>query len=169
MGLHLDTFLERTHGPELRVLAASGRGFGIVAGTGTGKTLAIRPIAEEIVGRPLRDGEADTMMATTGGYPLYVVELARWGRAQDPGDLADVVAGIRLLARTEGIFAETAGGVTVACAKKLVESGQLDPDAETVLLITGDGLKTLDAVENEVGPRATVAPTARAVIEALDL
>ncbi len=49
VGLHLDTFLERTKGAELRALASSGHGFGIVAGTGTGKTLAIRPIAETIL------------------------------------------------------------------------------------------------------------------------
>ena len=75
--------------------------------------------------------------------------------------------GIRLLARTEGVFAETAGGVTVATARKLVESGELDPDAETVLLITGDGLKTLDAVSGQVGPTATVPATTKAVREAL--
>jgi threonine synthase len=78
-----------------------------------------------------------------------------------------VVEGIRLLARTEGIFAETAGGVTVACAKKMVENGSLDPDAETVLLITGDGLKTLEAVQDHVGPRATVPPNTKAVRAAL--
>jgi threonine synthase len=66
----------------------------------------------------------------------------------------EVVAGIRLLAETEGIFAESAGGVTVATLKKLVETGQLDPDAETVLLNTGDGLKTLDVVPG--GPAATI-------------
>ena len=71
--------------------------------------------------------------------------------------------------RTEGIFAETAGGVTVATAKKLIEAGQIDPDQETVLLITGDGLKTLDAVQDQVGPKATVAPTTDAVNEALGL
>src|SRR5258705_11031029 len=49
VGLHLDTLLEREHGKEIRSLAASGQGFGIVAGTGTGKTLAIRPIAESIL------------------------------------------------------------------------------------------------------------------------
>src|SRR5881397_2221391 len=49
VGLHLDTLLEREHGEEIRSLAASGKGFGIVAGTGTGKTLAIRPIAESIL------------------------------------------------------------------------------------------------------------------------
>jgi threonine synthase len=57
--------------------------------------------------------------------------------------------------------------VTVACAKKLIDYGQLDPDAETVLFITGDGLKTLDAVEHHVGPRATVPASTRAVREAL--
>jgi threonine synthase len=88
------------------------------------------------------------------------------GAIEDVSD-AEVVEGIRLLARTEGIFAETAGGVTVACTKKLVECGRLDPDAETVLLITGDGLKTLDAVEDHLGPRATVPPNAKAVREAL--
>src|SRR6476659_6113890 len=49
VGLHIETFLERRYGTRVRELAASGRGFGIVAGTGTGKTLAIRPIAEEIL------------------------------------------------------------------------------------------------------------------------
>jgi threonine synthase len=55
----------------------------------------------------------------------------------------------------------------VATTRKLVESGQLDPDAETVILITGDGLKTLDAVSDQVGPTATVPSTTKAVREAL--
>ncbi|MGH3926152.1 MAG: threonine synthase, partial [Pseudonocardiaceae bacterium] len=98
----------------------------------------------------------------------YVLDAVRRtaGAIEDVTD-DEVVEGIRLLARTEGIFAETAGGVTVACARKLIQSGQLDPDAETVLLITGDGLKTLDAVEHAVGPHATVPPTTQAVLEAL--
>jgi threonine synthase len=99
----------------------------------------------------------------------YVLDTVRrtGGAIEDVTD-DEVVEGIRLLARTEGIFAETAGGVTVACAKKLVECGRLDPDAETVLLITGDGLKTLDAVESYLGPRATVPPNTGAVRAALD-
>src|SRR4029453_4681045 len=56
LGLHIDTFLEREHGEEVRALARGGKGFGIVAGTGTGKTLAIRPIAETILDAPLRIG-----------------------------------------------------------------------------------------------------------------
>ena len=67
--------------------------------------------------------------------------------------------GILLLARTEGIFTETAGGTTVGVLKKLVESGQLDPTLETVVINTGMGLKTLDAVADFVGPAATIEPT----------
>jgi threonine synthase len=98
----------------------------------------------------------------------YVLDAVRrtGGAVEDVTD-EEVVAGIRLLAKTEGIFAETAGGVTVATAKKLVEAGKLDPDADTVLLITGDGLKTLDAVQDKIGPKAIVPPSARAVEEAL--
>src|SRR5438045_9158710 len=50
LGLHLQTVLEREHGAEIRRLAASGDGFGIVAGTGTGQTLAVRPVAEALLG-----------------------------------------------------------------------------------------------------------------------
>jgi threonine synthase len=90
----------------------------------------------------------------------YVLDVARrtGGAVEDVTD-EEVREGIRLLARTEGVFAETAGGVTVATLKKLVESGQLDPEAETVVFNTGDGLKTLDAVAHLVGPAATIEPT----------
>jgi threonine synthase len=118
------------------------------------------PVRPDTIARSLAIGAP-----ADGPYALDAVRRSG-GAIEDVTD-DEVVDGIRLLARTEGIFAETAGGVTVACAKKLVELGRLDPDAETVLLITGDGLKTLDAVENHVGPRATVPPTAQAVREAL--
>ena len=64
-----------------------------------------------------------------------------------------------VLARNEGVFTETAGGTTVAVLKKLVESGQLDPTLETVVINTGMGLKTLDAVSDRVGPHSVIAPT----------
>jgi threonine synthase len=90
----------------------------------------------------------------------YVLDVTRrtGGAVEDVTD-AEVVEGIRLLARTEGIFAETAGGVTVATLRKLLASGQLDPDAETVIFNTGDGLKTIDAVSPVVGPTATIRPS----------
>ena len=56
-----------------------------------------------------------------------------------------------LLARTEGIFAETAGGVTVAVTRKLIEQGRIPRDEEIVLCITGNGLKTQDAVRRLAG------------------
>ena len=69
------------------------------------------------------------------------------------------MAGIRLLAETEGIFAETAGGVTIATLRRLLASGQLAADAPTVVFNTGEGLKTLDAVASVSGPTHTIAPT----------
>ncbi len=92
-----------------------------------------------------------------GPYALDVVRST--GGAMAHVDDEEIRAGIRLLARTTGIFAETAGGVTVAVLKKLVESGQLDTGVETVIYNTGDGLKTLDAVAAGAVPTATIAPT----------
>jgi threonine synthase len=90
----------------------------------------------------------------------YVLDIARrtGGAIEDVTD-EQCVDAIKLLARTEGIFAETAGGVTVGVLKKLIESGLLDPAAETVVLNTGDGLKTLDAVAETTGPTATIKPS----------
>jgi threonine synthase len=93
----------------------------------------------------------------------YVLDTCRrtGGLVEDVSD-DEIVEGIRLLARTEGIFAETAGGVTVAVLRKLLAAGSLDPEAETVVFNTGEGLKTLDAVAGVVGPAATIAPSAGA-------
>ncbi|MFI7066139.1 threonine synthase [Kribbella sp. NPDC050124] len=97
----------------------------------------------------------------------YVLDVARrtGGAIEDVTD-EEVVEGIQLLARTEGIFTETAGGVTVATLKKLVETGQLDPEAETVIINSGDGLKTLDAVADRVGPKVTIPASYDAFVKA---
>jgi threonine synthase len=77
----------------------------------------------------------------------YAVELARRsGGSVDSVTDDEIRAGIRLLAETTVIFTETAGGVTTAVLAKLAERGDIDPDERVVLLITGDGLKTLDTV-----------------------
>ncbi len=121
----------------------------------------IQPVRPDTIARSLAIGNP-----ADGPYVLDAVR--RTGGALAHVSDAEIVDGIRLLARTEGVFAETAGGVTVATTKKLIESGQLDPDAETVLLITGDGLKTLDAVAGHIGPTATVPSTSKAVRAALE-
>ncbi|GAA2800421.1 threonine synthase [Kribbella solani] len=97
----------------------------------------------------------------------YVLDVARrtGGAIEDVSD-EEVVEGIQLLARTEGIFAETAGGVTVATLKKLIATGQLDPEAETVIINSGDGLKTLDAVADRVGPKVTIPASYDAFVKA---
>src|SRR6186997_169681 len=77
IGLRLETYLEKHYGERVRELARAGKGFGIVAGTGTGKTLAIRPIAEEIVGKggtiPLRVGVVNREREATPETPSWNV------------------------------------------------------------------------------------------------
>jgi len=77
----------------------------------------------------------------------YALDLARRsGGTIDSVTDDEIKAGIRLLAETTGVFTETAGGVTTAVLAKLAERGEIDPDERVVVLITGEGLKTLDAV-----------------------
>jgi len=89
----------------------------------------------------------------------YAIDVARrtGGAIADVSD-TEIVEGIQLLATTEGIFGETAGGVTVATLRKLLAQGLLDPNKETVILNTGDGLKTLDAVAPVAAPSVTIPP-----------
>jgi len=82
LGLRIETFLEREHGEEVRALARAGRGFGIVAGTGTGKTLAIRPIAEEILRAPLRVGVVNREREATPDTPSWNVIIVTTGIAR---------------------------------------------------------------------------------------
>jgi threonine synthase len=89
----------------------------------------------------------------------YALELARRsGGSVDAVSDEEILAGIALLAQTTGIFTETAGGVTTAVLSKLAARGEIDPDERVVLVITGDGLKTLDAVRDTFAVR-TIAPT----------
>jgi threonine synthase len=112
----------------------------------------VRPVKPDTIAKSLAIGNP-----ADGPYVLDVCR--RTGGAVEDVTDEEVRDGIRLLARTEGVFAESAGGVTVATLKKLVDTGRLDPDAETVVFNTGDGLKTLDAVADRVGPAATIEPT----------
>jgi threonine synthase len=99
-----------------------------------------------------------------GPYALDAVRRTG-GAIADVGD-DEIRDGIELLARTTGIFAETAGGVVVATLRKLITAGALDPAEETVIYNTGDGLKTLDAIAARQAPTVTVKPSLRAAREA---
>ncbi|NJP68560.1 threonine synthase [Streptomyces spiramenti] len=110
--------------------------------------------------RPVRPATIAKSLAI--GNPAdgpYVLDIARrtGGAVEDVTD-EQIVDAIKLLARTEGIFAETAGGVTVGVTRKLLADGVLDPSLTTVVLNTGEGLKTLDAVSPTTGPTAVIRP-----------
>jgi threonine synthase len=99
-----------------------------------------------------------------GPYALDAVRASGGSMAAVNDD--EIREGIRLLARTTGVFAETAGGVTVAVLKKLVESGAIDTSIETVVYNTGDGLKTVDAISEGAHPTAVIKPTIKGMREA---
>lgn len=92
------------------------------------------------------------------GY--YAAKLIRetGGWAEDVTD-DEIIEGMTLLARTEGIFAETAGGTTVAVTRKLIEQGKLPRDEEIVICITGNGLKTMDALYEAIEPPVQIKPS----------
>jgi threonine synthase len=139
-------------GTPYRVFGAQASGCAPVSAAFKAGHDVVRPVRPDTIAKSLAIGNP-----ADGPYVLDVVRRTG-GAVEDVSD-AEVVEGIRLLARTEGIFAETAGGVTVAVLKKLLAADRLDPDAETVVFNTGDGLKTLDAVSPVVGPTATIEPT----------
>ena len=108
-------------------------------------TDVITPVKPTGIAKSLNIGDP-----AAGPYAIEAVK--RTGGWMDYANDDEIREGIRLLAETTGIFAETAGGTTVAVLKKLVASGKLDPAKETVVYNTGEGLKTLDAVAGQVGP-----------------
>jgi threonine synthase len=115
----------------------------------------VRPVKPSTIAKSLAIGNP-----ADGPYVLDVVRRTG-GAVADVSD-PEIVDSIRLLARTQGVFGETAGGVTVGVLRKLLDSGQLDPGAETVIINSGDGLKTLDAVAPSVSVPAAIRPTVAA-------
>jgi len=89
----------------------------------------------------------------------YAIDVAnRTGGTIAAVSDAEVVEGIKLLAETEGVFTETAGGTTIAVLRKLVEQGRIDPEETTVAYITGNGLKTTEALTGAIGAPFTIEP-----------
>ena len=115
----------------------------------------VRPVKPDTIAKSLAIGNP-----ADGPYVLDVVRRTG-GAVADVSD-AEVVDSMRLLARAQGVFGETAGGVTVGVLRKLLAAGQLDPDAETVIINSGDGLKTLSAVAPAVTVPEAIKPTLEA-------
>jgi threonine synthase len=142
-----------------RVFGAQATGCSPVSAAFAAGHDVVRPVRPSTIAKSLAIGNP-----ADGPYALDVVRRTGGSIADVSDD--EIVDGIRLLARTEGVFAETAGGVTVATLRKLLAAGVLDPAAETVILNTGDGLKTLDAVAPTAQPTATIRPSLEAFREA---
>ena len=111
----------------------------------------IRPVKARTIARSLAIGNP-----ADGYYAARAIRRSG-GFAEDVTD-AELVDGIRLLAETEGIFAETAGGVTVAAARKLIASGRIPRHEPIVLVITGNGLKTTDALVSTAAAHPIIEP-----------
>ncbi len=141
-----------------RVFGAQATGCSPVASAFRAGQDFIAPVKPDTIAKSLAIGNP-----ADGPYVLDVVR--RTGGAVADVDDETVAASIQRLARTEGIFAETAGGVTVGVTAKLVTDGVLDPAAETVVINSGDGLKTLNAVVDRVGPQTTIPPQYEAFTE----
>jgi threonine synthase len=142
-----------------RVYGAQSAGCSPIATAFAEGSDVVRPVKPTGIAKSLNIGNP-----ADGPYALDAVRGSGGAMAQVSDE--EIREGMRLLARTTGVFGETAGGVTVAVLKKLAESGQLDTSAETVIYNTGDGLKTLDAVADGARPTAIIPPTLKGMRDA---
>jgi len=146
--------------PSVRVSGAQAEGCAPVATAYAEGHDHVRPVKPATIAKSLAIGNP-----ADGPYAIEAVRTSG-GTLASVSD-AEIVDAMVLLARTEGIFAETAGGVTIATLAKLVSQGVVRTDERVVAYVTGHGLKTLEAVSGAVGPTATIAPTLAAFDEAL--
>jgi len=147
--------------PSVRVSGAQAAGCSPVATAFAEGHDYVRPVRPSTIAKSLAIGNP-----ADGPYALDVVRSTGGAIGSVTDD--EIVEGIRLLARTEGIFAETAGGVTIATLAKLAAAGVVRADERVVAFVTGNGLKTIDAVAPLVGPTATIKPTLEAFAAAVD-
>ncbi|MDP8992662.1 MAG: threonine synthase [Actinomycetota bacterium] len=148
--------------PRVRVSGAQARGCSPVATAFLEGSAHVRPQKPSTIAKSLAIGNP-----ADGWYALEVVRSTGGALASVSDE--EIVEGMQLLARTEGIFAETAGGVTIATLARLAEQGVVRPEERTVAYVTGLGLKTIDAVSPHVGPTATIAPSIEAFDEAVEV
>jgi len=113
-----------------------------------------KPVKPDTIAKSLAIGTP-----ADGFYALKVMRETA-GASEDVSD-DEIRDAIKLLAETEGIFAETAGGVTVGVAQKLIASGKIPRDSSAVICVTGNGLKTLDAVQGHCGKPREIKPSLR--------
>ncbi len=137
--------------PKVRISGAQAAGCSPVATAFASGVDVIRPVKPDTIAKSLAIGNP-----ADGYYALDIVR--RTGGSFGSVTDEEVLDGIRLLAQTEGIFAETAGGVTIATLVKLAREGVIGKDEKTVAYVTGNGLKTVEAMTG-AGPTITIDPS----------
>ena len=137
------------------IYGAQATGCNPIAAAQKAGTDLIRPV-------PKPDTIAKSLAIGTPADGYYAVNVMKktGGAAEDAND-QEIIDAIKLLAETEGIFAETAGGVTLACAKKLIESGKIPRNERIVICITGNGLKTAEAIDGHLNEPSRIKPSLR--------
>jgi threonine synthase len=146
---------------DTKVFAAQAAGCSPITHAIKQGTDLIKPVKPDTIAKSLAIGNpadgfyASRVVSDTGGYGEDVTDQ-------------EIIDAMKLLARTEGIFAETAGGVTLAATRKLVESGKIGRDEVTVVCVTGNGLKTQEAVQSHVISPHFIKPNIASFEEALE-
>ncbi|HUH08395.1 MAG TPA: threonine synthase [Egibacteraceae bacterium] len=154
--------LELVDGDTWKISGAQASGCAPIAAAFKDGTGLVHPVKPDTVAKSLAIGNP-----ADGYFALDAVN--RTGGAMDDVSDAEIADAVELLARTEGLFAETAGGVTVGVLRKLVDQGRIDRSERVVAIISGVGLKTLDLVADRVGPSLTVSAALDDFQSALEL
>ncbi len=145
---------------DTKVFAAQATGCSPISAAIKQGTDMIRPVKPNTVAKSLAIGNP-----ADGFYAIQAVRETG-GYGEDVSD-EEIIEGIKLLAKTEGIFSETAGGVTLACTRKLIESGKIGRDETTVICITGNGLKTQEALTGHTASPHYIKPNLASFEEVL--
>ncbi|RMG01591.1 MAG: threonine synthase [Nitrospirae bacterium] len=143
-----------------RIFAAQAMGCNPIVTAIKNDTDVIRPIKPDTVAKSLAIGNP------ADGYYAYKCVKDSGGFGEEVTD-DEIIEGMKTLARTEGIFAETAGGVTVAVTKKLIEKGQIGKNDLTVICVTGNGMKTQEALHGKMKSPHHIKPNLEAFEEVL--
>ncbi len=136
--------------PNTKIHVAQAEGCGPIVNTYKENSDFVKPVKPDTIAKSLAIGNpADG---------IYAVDTVRnSGGVGEHADDEEIIEAIQLLAATEGIFTETAGGVTLAATKKLIENGEIDRDERIVVAITGNGFKTIEALEDNM-PEPHIIP-----------
>ena len=138
--------------PPTKLYAAQAEGCAPIVNAIKARSDIIRPIKPKTIAKSLAIGNpADGYYATR-----TVLDSGGWAESSTDDEIIDAM---KLLAETEGVFTETAGGVTVAVAKKLIEQGTIPRDESVVICITGNGLKTQEPLVDRLGQAVCIKPT----------